>query len=101
MTRKVLHEHTARSGIIWSMGVVSLVALLGLIARLYMDLWNDREGHVPPELTNLPSLIRLGKLWSVVEFLANARLSPGDYPEETISFIVRELPGWMKWGDEE
>lgn len=65
------------------------------IADLYIAAWEKHTGCIPVEMNNMDFFIRLGKLWSVVEFLANAKLRPEQYPEATISFIVREIPGFL------
>ncbi|WP_081503918.1 phosphotransferase [Alicyclobacillus hesperidum] len=67
----------------------------GQIADLYRECWERNAGSVPPELSDLERLIRVAKLWSVVEFLANARRNPESYPEQTVACIVRELLGYI------
>lgn len=62
------------------------------IADLYQTCWRENIGCVPPELSKLERWIRLGKLWSMVEFAASARVKPELYPQETVRYIVRELP---------
>lgn len=63
----------------------------GKIAELYRTCWERNEGSLPAELHNLERLIRQAKLWSVVEFMANARQNPELYPAATVAYIVKEL----------
>lgn len=65
------------------------------ITELYRECWETHTGGIPVELDNLDRLIRVAKLWSVVEFLANARLKPEMYRKETVTYIVRELPSFF------
>lgn len=67
----------------------------GRIAGRYRECWERNMGRVPVELGDLKRLIRVAKLWSVVEFLANEKLKPGLYPTETVAYIVRELPSFL------
>lgn len=66
------------------------------LAQLYREFWEKTIGNTPPELDGLERMVRVAKLWAVVEFLANARLKPAQYPEETVRFIVRELPDLLE-----
>ncbi|SFU99008.1 hypothetical protein SAMN05421543_11784 [Alicyclobacillus macrosporangiidus] len=67
----------------------------GNIANLYRECWEKNVGSVPPELSDLERWIRVAKLWSAVEFLANARRNPESYSEQTMAHLVRELPGYV------
>lgn len=65
------------------------------IAELYRECWEKNMGSVPVELSELKRLIRVAKLWSVVEFLANARVNSELYLGDTVAYIVRELPEFL------
>ncbi|WP_035462005.1 phosphotransferase [Alicyclobacillus macrosporangiidus] len=67
----------------------------GNIAELYRECWEKNVGSVPQELFDLERWIRVAKLWSAVEFLANARRNPESYSEQTMARLVRELPGYV------
>lgn len=62
------------------------------VAALYRSYWQQNLGSIPPELDSLARSIRLAKLWSAVEFLANARGGQQLFPIETITYLIRELP---------
>lgn len=62
------------------------------IAELYLGFWTTNTGRIPSELDDLERWIRVAKLWSIVEFIANAKLKPALYPKDTVTYIVRELP---------
>lgn len=57
--------------------------------------WLRVRGAVPDEFQSLSRLVRLAKLWSAVEFLANARRSPALYPTKTVLYIIKELPTYV------
>ncbi|OFW75574.1 MAG: hypothetical protein A2201_11755 [Alicyclobacillus sp. RIFOXYA1_FULL_53_8] len=65
------------------------------VAAIYRSYWQQNLGYIPPELDTLARSIRLAKLWSAVEFLANARLGQQLFPTETITYLVRELPDFI------
>ncbi|WDL96459.1 phosphotransferase family protein [Alicyclobacillus sp. ALC3] len=65
------------------------------IAEVYRACWTKYTGCVPTGFDDLDRLIRVAKLWSVVEFLCNAWRKPELYPEKTVSYIVRELSEYI------
>lgn len=67
----------------------------GKIAELYRTCWERNEGGLPADLHDLEWLIRVAKLWSAVEFVANAWQNPELYPAETVAYIVKELPDFL------
>jgi hypothetical protein len=67
-------------------------AMEAQLADLYRECWKGGTGSVPTELDGLERLIRVAKLWSVVEFISDAKLEPERYPKQTVAYIVRELP---------
>ncbi|WP_156040232.1 hypothetical protein [Alicyclobacillus macrosporangiidus] len=66
------------------------------IAALYRTCWERNRGSVPTELGDLERWMQVAKIWSAVEFIASATLNPALYPEGTILYIVRELPGFLE-----
>lgn len=62
------------------------------MAEMYIRLWQKNTGSVPTELDGLERAIRVAKLWSMVEFIANAKGAPALYPHDTVAYIVREWP---------
>ena len=63
------------------------------IAKTYWHLWSDTNEEAFSSESELAFQIRLGKLWTAVEFLANAVLD-GDHHSQTdsIEFIVYRIP---------
>ncbi|MFD1675704.1 phosphotransferase family protein [Alicyclobacillus fodiniaquatilis] len=67
------------------------------LATNYRRLWQDvYQDDVLPTEGELAFQIHLAKIWTVVEFLANAAHEPEQYPKETIAYIVRELPDILR-----
>lgn len=79
-----------------NLGTEDLSLELG-IARNYRRFWSEKSEDILPSEAELAFQIRLSKIWTVVEFIANAaRNSKDDYPQETIQYIVRELPNYLR-----
>ena len=68
------------------------LSLETLIARSYIGLWQEAHNDVLSSENDLAFLIHLGKIWTVVEFIANAVREPENYPKATVEYIVSELP---------
>jgi len=67
------------------------------IARNYRRLWSDINEDIFSSDVELALQIRLGKIWTVVEFIANAAQDEDNhYPKKTVEYIVRELPDFLR-----
>ncbi|QSO52696.1 phosphotransferase [Alicyclobacillus curvatus] len=65
------------------------------LARVYLSGWKQDIGQEAAELSHLERLIRVAKLWTIVEFVARVKLHPTRSQEETTAHIVHELPRVM------
>lgn len=62
------------------------------MARNYLRLNDGATVANLPSEASLAAQIRLAKVWTMVEFVANAAKEAMNYPRETVDSIVRELP---------
>lgn len=62
------------------------------LARSYKRLWTDVTYDTLPSDSDFALQIRLAKIWSAVEFIANAVRDPDNYSRQSVDYIVAELP---------
>lgn len=67
------------------------------IARNYRHVWSKTNENTLPSEAELAFQIRLGKLWTAVEFLANVILNDNHHSQkDSIEYIVKQLPYFLR-----